>query len=421
MGQAMRVLSPSASPLNFFGAEVRRLRVDRGLSLEALAREVFTSKDLVRKIETAERHPTWEFADRCDTVLGCQGYLRRMWPMLARERSLQLGQSGVTTDAPFRSDLYDRPVLDWIISAGQPPSPRDEHTTEHRFGDELAKLRQLDHEHGAGDYYPVVVGSLPAVGGMSRRAAIGYQELAGYEAVDLGADGVAQRHYLGALRTAVAAGDRLYGGYLIAVSMAHLALHCGDPEQAARLAVAAMQGTAGLSTAATRSASLMVLARARARQGDKTGAVAAVTAADRELEHSRPEDEPSFISYFGEADLADERAHTFFDLGMLAEAQQQARTALDRIAPSRVRRQAIDNALLASTLARSNELEEACSVGKRAVDYTAATASFRSVHRIMTMLGHLQQHAGLPIVRDLFEYTHHKLPALTPTLDPLPR
>ena len=161
----------------------------------------------------------------------------------------------------------------------------------------------------------------------------------------------------------------------------------------------------------------MVIARARARQGDRTAAVAAVLQAEHELERSEPATEPLFIAYFGEADLADERAHTFFDLGMLGEAQEQARIALDRLAPSRVRRQAIDNALLASTLARKKELEEACSVGMRAVDCTAATASFRSVHRIMTMLSHLQPHADLPIVRNLFDYAHHKLPASTPALD----
>jgi hypothetical protein len=57
-------------------------------------------------------------------------------------------------------------------------------------------------------------------------------------------------------------GDRLYGGYLIAVSLAHLALHCGDAEQAARLAAVALRGTDHQTTPGVRAAFRTVLARA---------------------------------------------------------------------------------------------------------------------------------------------------------------
>lgn len=415
MARIQRVLLPAASPLHFFGAEVRRLRIEKGWSQDELGRAIIASEDLVRRVETAERFPTHDFVSRCNVVLDSQGYLLRMWPMVARERALQLGHGGAQHSPAYRSELCDRPVLDWLIADSQPPA-NVQNVSEERFGEELSRLRQLDHRHGAGVNYPEVSGNLSTVQAASPRTAIGFLELAGYEAVDLGADGAAQRHYLHALETAMRVSDRLHGGYLIAVSLAHLALHCGDPGQAARLCTAALQGTTGVSSPATRAAFRMVLGRACARQGDERGATAAVLQAERELERSRPGAEPRFISYFGQADLADERAHAFFDLGKFRQAQTEAKAAIKAVDPSRMRRQAIDNALLASALACTGELEEACAAGMRAVDCTAATVSFRSVHRIMVMLGHLQPNLSLPVVRELFDYTHQALPATAPTL-----
>src|SRR5262249_21658175 len=137
----------------------------------------------------------------------------------------------------------------------------------------LREFRSIDHIRGAGSTYPllaeVLSRDLEVLADGDPNVASGFLELAGYEAVDLGLDGLAQAPYLRALRIMTESGDRLYGGYLVAVSLAHLALHCGDPEQAIRFTTAALQGTRAEATPAVRAAFRTVLARAHARRGDE--------------------------------------------------------------------------------------------------------------------------------------------------------
>jgi transcriptional regulator with XRE-family HTH domain len=64
-----RVLDPGASPLAFFGSELRRARAAAGLSQEQLGQHIGYSAALVGKVETAERAPSQDFARRCDQAL----------------------------------------------------------------------------------------------------------------------------------------------------------------------------------------------------------------------------------------------------------------------------------------------------------------------------------------------------------------
>ena len=54
----IRELDPSAGPLEFFGAEVRRWRTAAGLSQEQLGQRVGYSGAQVGKVETGERAPS---------------------------------------------------------------------------------------------------------------------------------------------------------------------------------------------------------------------------------------------------------------------------------------------------------------------------------------------------------------------------
>jgi DNA-binding XRE family transcriptional regulator len=82
---ALRELEPSASVLAFFGAELRRLRTDAGLSQEDLGQRVSYSGSLIGMIETARRAPTRDFARRCDEALATGGMLTRLWPLVSQE------------------------------------------------------------------------------------------------------------------------------------------------------------------------------------------------------------------------------------------------------------------------------------------------------------------------------------------------
>lgn len=414
MGQTPKQLQPTRSVLHFFGAEVRRLRADCGMSQADLGNALFVHKDLIRKIESAERIPTDDLVEKLDRVLAAQGELRRLLPILHRERALRTVHDTAGATVGFRSEAADRPVLDWLLS-----STHDARRTRAGEGrttaDRLRRLRGADHRHGAGSTYPELAGIVARLGDLTSQApqlATGYLELAGYEAVDLGADGLAQRHYLRALEITTRSGDRLYGGYLIAVSLAHLALHCGDPDQAARLAAAALRGTEHASTPAIRAACRTVLARAHARRGDEPACTTALLQVEADLAHSRSGEEPAWIGYFGEADLADEKAHCFFDLGLHELAQREATLAVTLLEPHRIRRLAIDTALHATSLARSREIEHSCASARQAIDHAAAVSSFRSAHRIVLMLAELQPYHDQPDVRAVTEYARTRLPVL---------
>ncbi|MEU9375382.1 helix-turn-helix domain-containing protein [Streptomyces sp. NPDC048255] len=61
-----------------FPAQLRRLRVQRGLSLADLARQTHYSKGYLSKIETGSKRVTVDVARRCDEVLRAEGGLLRM-------------------------------------------------------------------------------------------------------------------------------------------------------------------------------------------------------------------------------------------------------------------------------------------------------------------------------------------------------
>lgn len=71
----IRELDPSAGPLDFFGAELRRWRTTAGLSQEQLGQRVGYSGAQVGKVETGERAPSRDFAQHCDQALPDAGGL----------------------------------------------------------------------------------------------------------------------------------------------------------------------------------------------------------------------------------------------------------------------------------------------------------------------------------------------------------
>src|ERR1017187_4756636 len=80
-----RELDPGASPLAFFGAELRRQRVAAGLSQDELGRVIMFSGALAGRIEMAERMPSQDFADRTDGALNASGFFGRFRDLVKRE------------------------------------------------------------------------------------------------------------------------------------------------------------------------------------------------------------------------------------------------------------------------------------------------------------------------------------------------
>jgi transcriptional regulator with XRE-family HTH domain len=343
--------------------------------------------------------------------------------------ALHLAAAAGTGETGFRA-LRSESVLDaWMVSpslvpggfggTGLPVDEQDLLVAEETLG----MFRQLDHAHGAGHFTGHLVSYIdtdladllarPAgssVGAVRSGLAARFLELAGYQLVDSGAPGLAQEMYQRALAAAVASGDPAYGGYLVAASLGHLALHCGDPETALAWARRAESVLGTSASPATRAAVTAVSARALARMGREAETTQLLLACEKLLDRSDAGDEPRWIAYFNRAYLADEVAHCLHDLGRAPAARSAAEDALDGVGASRVRRLAIDATLLASAWLRSGDVEQACVAARDGVRYTAKTSSGRCRERIRQLLADLAPNRDVPCVRDLENLVCEVLP-----------
>lgn len=74
----IRNLDPSASPLDYYGAELRRLREEAGLNQQQLGDIVFCTASLIGQIETAKKVPTRRFSEQLDAALMTGGVFSRL-------------------------------------------------------------------------------------------------------------------------------------------------------------------------------------------------------------------------------------------------------------------------------------------------------------------------------------------------------
>jgi hypothetical protein len=210
-------------------------------------------------------------------------------------------------------------------------------------------------------------------------AAAQLTELAGYMAVDTGRHGLAQRYYIQALRLSQAAGDRAYGGYVLAAGMSHLAGQLGSPREITQLARAAQEGARDHATATARAMFYAAEARGHAVLGDVRSCEAALARAATEMEKSDPAADPEWLAHFTPAYLADEFAHCYRDLDRPRQAKDHAQRALAGHAERHVRRRAVDTVLVATAYAQEREVEAACAAGTEAIDLLSQLRSHRGV------------------------------------------
>ena len=82
----INTLDPGASPLDYYGYELRRHREAAGLTQRQLGDIVNYTGSLVGQIETARKLPTREFSERSDAALGTGGALSRLVELVMRSQ-----------------------------------------------------------------------------------------------------------------------------------------------------------------------------------------------------------------------------------------------------------------------------------------------------------------------------------------------
>ncbi len=82
----INTLDPGASPLDYYGFELRRYREEAGLTQKKLGDIVYCTRSLVGQIETARKLPTLPFSERADIALGTGGLLSRLHELVMRSQ-----------------------------------------------------------------------------------------------------------------------------------------------------------------------------------------------------------------------------------------------------------------------------------------------------------------------------------------------
>ncbi|ARZ68412.1 transcriptional regulator [Streptomyces albireticuli] len=349
------------------------------------------------------------------TVLGAIEQVCELWRSDVGRRDFLSGTS-------VASSALVEPSRDWLITGADAQVARNAGARVGASDVDAVKattdaLVELDHRYGSGHVRPVVVHYLNSVvSGLlagSYRESVGRElfaavarltELAGYMAVDTGQPGLAQRYYIQALRLAQAAGDRGYGGYVLAASMSHLAASLGNPREIAQLAKAAQEGARGQVTPRAEAMFCAAEARGHALLGDARSFQIVAARALGKLEQAENTaesgDDPTWIRHFDHAYLADELAHCHRDLGQPEQARRHAEDALAGHPEGRVRRRAIGLLLLATAQVQQRDVDEACSTGTRALELLGTLRSNRGAEYLDDFQQRLAPYREEPVVRE---------------------
>ncbi|MEE4544131.1 regulator [Streptomyces sp. V4-01] len=249
-------------------------------------------------------------------------------------------------------------------------------------------FRSLDHAYGGGharqalvrylehEAEPMLRGSYgEALGRRLFSSVADLTRLAGWTSYDIGAHGLAQRYFVQALRLSQAAGDRVYGGYVL-VTMSRQAVYLGHGREAVQLARVAQQGVGTAAPAVVQALLHAAEARGHGLLGEARACAAALARAERALAAARGGDEvPGWARFFDEAQLADEFGHCHRDLQQWRVAAQYAERSLALRAAGYARSRLFCRTVLAASRLGLGEVEAACALG---YDVVRAASDMRS-------------------------------------------
>ncbi|MEU6344972.1 hypothetical protein ABZ883_28955 [Streptomyces sp. NPDC046977] len=190
-------------------------------------------------------------------------------------------------------------------------------------------FRQWDNQCGGGLRRKAVVGQLhevtdllqephpQAVARRLYRVTAELAALAGWMSYDVGLHPTAQKYLVLALHSAKEADDQPLGAFILS-SMSRQMIHLDRPEDALELIHLAQYGSRGTATATTQAMLHAVEARAYATMGQVNKCHRAVRMAEDAYSDSCPTEDPDWISFFNEAELNAENAHSYRDLAYVA-------------------------------------------------------------------------------------------------------
>lgn len=313
--------------------------------------------------------------------------------LLGQLTAVDLAQQGDAPQDFWTPDLAPQIITGYLLDDPVAPlvdeGPLRGPTAGARIRDFTATLMDLDFRYGGGAtrrsllhyFQDEVVPLLHAKHPDALRrdvfgAAAEVAQLLGWTAYDAGRHNAATRYFVQGLRLAHEANDRALGGRLLS-NLSHQANFLGKADDAIRFARAAQQA-AGSQTSKTVQAMLLTMeARGLASRGDTAACARVLHQAETLFDQCDKADNPQWIGYFNEEELAGEAAHCFRDLGQFARAQEFAQRAMH---PTRTppRTKAFIEMILASAALNAGELDEAITLATTAWATASTLQSYRS-------------------------------------------
>lgn len=390
------------------GANIKRLREQRGWSQARLAREVCrvagvqgdpVGRQEVSRWETGKRKPR-EWLPFITTALGV--------PVEALRESLE----PVEPPPPSLADY---------LPEGDPLAPLSAREGRRVGVDAVADLQQRVHGLRLAD--DVIAGRdllRPAlrelrsavrlfregthteVVGRSLLQAIGeLAQIAGWIASDAGQHAEAERIYRLGLSAAHTAEDTTLAGNLLG-SLAYQRTNTGDVREGLHMARAALENAAGAPPRA-RALYLDRVAWAHTKAGEDQAAMRAVREAGEALTGHGGEDEPGYLYWVDAGELQVMESRVYTELRRPLRAVPMLRGVLSRYDATHTRELALYLSWLVVALADANEPEEAAATAERMIALSADVASERTAERTRVVLARLGEFRDVPEVRAVLE------------------
>jgi hypothetical protein len=218
---------------------------------------------------------------------------------------------------------------------------------------------------------------------------------------------MAQRYYILALRAAKEAREYAFGANILA-NMARQLLDMGRPDDALELIRLAQDGAEGYATPTVWAMLHTREAWAHAKLGRVQAFKRATGNAEDALAIARHAEDPHWIRYFDEAELAGVTGGRYLDLAeahadQLAyprQAQALKERALTLRQAASMRSLSLDQAGLTKAYFVQRELDAAVSAGHRAIDLAAQTQSDRVRVKLSDLYRMTVPHKSVPAVRE---------------------
>lgn len=456
MPRPEKQLTPDASPRDWFGHEVRYWRKKRGHSASSLGPSVQASPSLVEKVEKGQASCRRDLAERLDEVLMTGGVLTRAWGMvygeaekrrreternadcptgrttaalqgriLGRDTSSPLGSPEPVDRRAFLANSSLAAIASIDIAELVAPTAQHEPPARIRPKDITAVLsvaediHRRDNTHGGGGIVGFLAGramewavrllTVPCPAQLRaplHTAVARLGVVVGASHFDAYAHDDARIAFKIAADCAEEADDWHLRAKVFSL-LARQAVWTGAPDTGLTYAEKGLVRADRLTPTIQ---AMLHTARARAfgKIGDIGGAMSAVGTADDAFARSSPQDDPSWMAYYNEAQHHGDTAHALYDLVLskgqdLGQAGRRFEIAIEGHDDAYARSRAISGTKLATLLMAKGDPQQATAIGHQALTDAGHLTSRRAADDLKELSRFAVRHRRNPEVAYLRE------------------